>query len=131
ICADDCAGVIVDTLLAVHAREPVGGVKIIASEEPTPLSRVIRLAATVTHRNPLIVCAHDRRRALQPAALRFRSTMFPHVSVRPKTPLLVGMLRVYSYLFSLFCQGHLGGTKQVHDRDGPASRDQSQQSKTA
>jgi UDP-glucose 4-epimerase len=107
IYVEDCAQTIVDALALIRRRQPAAHIKILASEESTPLSRVIHAAATVARRNPRIVSAHDSRRALQPPVLRFRSTALIDVPARASTPLPVGVLRVYLYQLGLHCQGRL------------------------
>jgi UDP-glucose 4-epimerase len=105
--ADDCAGDIVTALLALQRRQAGGVIKILASEETTPLSRVIHCVGAVARRTPRIVSAYDTRRARQPSVLRFRSVVLTELERRPRTTLEVGASRVYQYQLRLFCQGRL------------------------
>lgn len=88
--ADDAAAAIVASVKALADGEIV--TKIVASEEPTTIARIIGTFTTITRIPPRVITSASTLSASYPHRMCFRSEIAPHSGVR--TPLLVGIADV-------------------------------------
>jgi UDP-glucose 4-epimerase len=110
----DCAWQIIDCcrelLQAGHEGRVV---KLFSSEQSMSLAQIVGVFARIARRSPRIVCSSRPCRTEQPAALHFRSKVWPDVKVSPGTNLPVGIDRLHRHQLGLFLRGQLPPPAEV------------------
>jgi UDP-glucose 4-epimerase len=108
IYVDDCARQIVECCRQVFLSNcRCQLLKLIASEQPTSLARIVGIFTRLDRRHPLLVPAPGAGKGLQPRSLPFRSTVAPNLTCLPRTRLEIGIDRVHRHQRVLFSQGRL------------------------
>jgi UDP-glucose 4-epimerase len=81
--------------------------KLIASEEPASVAQIIGLFSRLCPTYPRIICSYSARRQQQSRRQMFRSVRWPDLHARRRTPLALGIGRVYHHQLALFGRGQL------------------------
>lgn len=105
--AGQATGEVMDRLLGGLPPTPRPVVKILASEEEISIGGLLALFRRVTRRPVAVTAGLRPVGRLQPLHLRFRSTVWPEVALRARTPLLQGVAVVFRRQLEQYTGGML------------------------
>jgi NAD dependent epimerase/dehydratase family len=107
---DDAAHRMVAGMKRLRREAPSGGqhiTKIFGSGSETTVAGLIGVFRQIAKRHLRLISAQSAVRSQQPAALQFRSVVWPEEPCPPRTELLDGVNRVHNHQLALFQTGRL------------------------